>query len=48
MNHDQLYKTWSLGKLYEQEAYQEQHHSLQQQWQSIHPLHFEVSVLSLV
>lgn len=37
MNHDQLYKTWSLGKLYEQEAYQEQHHSLQQQCQSIHP-----------
>lgn len=37
MNHDQLYKTWSLGKLYEQESYQEQHHSLQQQCQSIHP-----------
>lgn len=47
MNHDQLYKTWSLEKLYEQEAYQGQPHSLQQQCQSIHPLHFAVSVLSL-
>lgn len=37
MNHDQLYKTWSLGKLYEQESYQEQHHSVQQQCQSIPP-----------